>query len=83
MLAVDQHQIQEEVAVIFFSIYFIPKKLGTLRTTATEESLEEATVSDFKSFVMPNMLLCNLYIGNYAGSQGGVGDTLLVKLMER
>ena len=77
--------------MIFF-IYFLWKKtrntldfwLQSLAqeavTSATEESLEEVTVFDLKSFIMPNMLLCNLYI---AGSGGEVGDALLVRLIYR
>ena len=86
MVAVDHHQIQQQVVVIFFMHIFSSKKtrktldfwLQSLaqetETIATEESLEQVSVFDFKSFVLPNMLLCNLYI---AGIRGGVGDDLL------
>ena len=84
MVAVDQHQIQETGScdLFFLSIFFEIKTQNTLDfwlqplaqeavISATGESLEE--VFDFKSFVLPNMLLCNLYI---AGSRGEVGDAL-------
>ena len=70
--------------IFFLSIFFEIKTQNTLDfwlqplaqeavISATGESLKEVTVFDFKSFVLPNMLLCNLYI---AGSGEEVGDAL-------
>ena len=75
---------------MFFAFFLFPKFLELTGVwlyslaqeavpSATDESLEDVTVFDFKSFVMPWMR--NWYIRHYAGGRGGVGDNFRARLI--